>query len=77
MSHKAETHKPGTVSRVIKGPEVKEEQVEVRIEGTDPLYGKIRIVNFLCDEMGKKHPLKEGDGVDVVISSDDTEPKKR
>jgi hypothetical protein len=76
MSHKAETHKPGTVSRVFKLPEVKEEQAEVRIEGTDPLYGKIRIVNFLADEIGNKHRLKEGDGVDVVIRSDETEPKK-
>jgi hypothetical protein len=77
MSQKAEAHKPGTVSRVIKVPEVNEEQAEVRIEGTDPLYGKIRIVNFLSDEMGNKHRLKEGDGVDVVICSDDIEPKKR
>ena len=77
MSHKAETHKPGTVSRVFKVPEVKEEQAEIRLEGIDPSHGKIRIVNFLCDEMGKKHNLKEGDGVDVVITSEDTEPKKR
>ena len=76
MSHKAETHKPGTVSRVIKVPEVKEEKVEIRLEGTDPLYGKIRIVNFLNDDTGKKHRLKEGDGVDVVIRSDETEPNK-
>ena len=76
MSHKAETHKPGTVSRVIKVPEVKEEKVEIRLEGTDPLYGKIRIVDFLNDDTGKKHHLKEGDGVDVVIRSDETEPNK-
>ena len=74
MSRKAETHKPGTVARVIKVPEVKEEQAEVCLEGADPLYGKIRIVNFLCDEMGKKHRLKEGEGVDVVIRSDQIEP---
>ena len=77
MSHKAETHKPGTVSRVSKLPEVKEEQVEIRLEGADPLHDKVRIVNFLRDEMGKEYHLKEGDGVDVVISSDDIEQKER
>ena len=77
MSHKAETHKSGRVSKVIKAPEVKEEQIEIRIEGADPVYGKVRLVNFLCDEMGKKHRLQEGDAIDLVIRSDDTEPKKQ
>jgi len=76
MRRKAETHKSGTVSKIIRVPQVKEEQAEVRIEGADPLYGKIRIVNFLSDEMGKKLQLKEGDGVDVIIGSDEIEPNK-
>jgi hypothetical protein len=76
MSHKAETHKPGRVSKIIRGVEVKEERAEITLESTDPLYAKLRIVNVLMDEMGEKQRLKEGDGVDVVIGSDETEPKK-
>ena len=73
---RAETHKSGTVSKIFKVPGVEEEQAEVQIDATDPAYGTIRIVNFLADEMGKTHVLKEGDGVDVVIGSDGNEPKK-
>jgi hypothetical protein len=76
MRHKAETHKPGTVSKIIGVPEVKEEQAEIKLEGADPFYGNIRIVNFLSDEMGERLRLKEGDGVDVVIGSDQIEPNK-
>ena len=38
-------------------------------------HGKIRIINFLFDETGKEMRLKEGDGVDVIIASDDTKAK--
>jgi hypothetical protein len=41
---------------------------------TGPAYGKLRIVNFLVDEMGKQHRLKQGDGVAVVVASDEVEP---
>jgi hypothetical protein len=71
MRRKAETRKRGTVLRVVDVPEVKEQQAEIRIDGSDPLYGKIWIVNFLSDEAGQKIRLKEGDGVDVIIASDD------
>ena len=40
------------------------------------MYGKLRIVNFLMDEMGQRHRLQEGDGVDVVVGSDEVEPDK-
>jgi hypothetical protein len=40
------------------------------------LYGKIRIVHLLSDEMVKRLRLIEGDGVDVVIGSDEIEPNK-
>ena len=73
MHRKAETHKPGSVSRIIDGVELKQELAEISL--TDPAYGKLRIVNFLADEMGKKLRLKEGDVVDVVISSSEVEPK--
>lgn len=73
MRRKAEIHRPGTVLRIVDGPEVKEQQAEIRIDSADPLYGKIRIVNFLSDEAGKKMRLKEGDGVDIIIGSDDAE----
>ena len=71
MRRKAETHKRGTVLRVVDVPEVKERQAEIRIDDADPLYGKIRIVKFLSDEAGKKKRLKEGDGVDIIVASDD------
>lgn len=73
MRRKAEIHKPGTVLRIVDVPEIKEQQAEIRIDGADPLYGKIRIVNFLSDEAGKKMRLKEGDGVDLIVGSDDAE----
>ena len=73
MRHKAETHRPDTISNVIKMPETKGQQVAIRFEDAHPPYGKTRIVDFLADEMSKKHGLKEGDTVDVVI---DVEPRK-
>jgi hypothetical protein len=73
MHLNAETRKPGTVSHIIKMPEVKERQVAMRFEDAPPPYGKSRIVDFLADEMSKKQRLKENDTVDVVI---DVEPQK-
>jgi hypothetical protein len=77
MRRRAETHKPGKVSKIIKPPSVKTEQAEITLQSTDPLYAKIRIVNFLSDEMGKSTRLKEGDAVDVAIRSDEGEPDER
>lgn len=77
MRRRAETHKPGRVSKVITPPTVKTEQAEITLQGVDPLYAKIRIVNILSDEMGKSTCLKEGDGVDVAIRSDEIEPDER
>jgi hypothetical protein len=74
MHRKAETHKLGSVSRIVDGAEVKEEEL-AEISLTDPAYGKLRIVNFLADEMGKKLRLKEGDVVDLIIASSEVEPK--
>ncbi|MGC1904247.1 MAG: hypothetical protein WA715_10550 [Candidatus Acidiferrum sp.] len=70
--HKTEIHKPGTISNIIKMPEVKQ-QAAIRFEDVHPLNGKTRIVDFLADEMSKKQGRKEGDTVDVVI---DVEPQK-
>jgi hypothetical protein len=72
MRHKAEIHVPGSVSKVIRVPEVNDDIADVSF--IDPAYGKLRIVNFLVDEMGKKLRLKAGDGVSVVIGSDEVEP---
>jgi hypothetical protein len=77
MRRRAETHKPGKVSKIIEPPAVTTEQAEITVQGTDPLYAKIRIVNFLSDEMGRAARLKEGDGVDVAIRSDEIEPDER
>jgi hypothetical protein len=76
MRRRAETHKPGRVTKIVDGVEVREELAEITLEGTDPMYGKLRIVNFLMDEMGQKHRLQEGDGVDVVVGADEVEPDK-
>ena len=73
MRHEAETHRPSTISNVIRMPEIKGQQVAIRFEDVLPPYGKSRLVDFLADEMGKKLCVKEGDAVDVVI---DVEPQK-
>jgi hypothetical protein len=70
---KANTHRPDIISNVIKMPEAKGQQASIRFEDAHPPYGKTRIVDFLAEEMGKKHGLKEGDTADVVI---DVEPRK-
>jgi hypothetical protein len=71
MRRRAETHRPGKVTKIVEGVEVREELAEITMQGSDPMYGKLRIVNFLIDEMGQKHKLQEGDGVDVIVGSDD------
>jgi hypothetical protein len=76
MRRRIETHKLGKVTKIIPVPEVREEQAEVEIEGAHPLYGKIRIVNFLRSPEGESVRLSEGDDVDVVIGSDNDEPNK-
>jgi hypothetical protein len=73
MRHKAETHRPSTISNVIKMPEIKGQQVAIRFEDVHPPYRKTQLVDFLADEMGKKMCGKEGDTADVVI---DVEPQK-
>ena len=72
MQREAETHRSGSVSRIIDGVELKEEVAEISL--ADPAHGKLRIVNFLVDEMGKKLRLKEGEEVDVIVSSTEFEP---
>jgi hypothetical protein len=76
MRRRAQTHKPGRVTKIVNGVEVKEELAEITVGGIDPAYAKLRIVNFLMAEMGKKHQLQEGDAVDVVVGSDEVEPHK-
>jgi hypothetical protein len=76
MRRRAETHKPGKVTKIINSVEVREELAEITLAGIDPAHAKLRIVNFLTDELGKELRLKEGDGVDVVVGSDEVEPGK-
>ena len=75
MRRHAETHKPGKVTKIIPVPEVKEEQIEIEIDGARPQHGKIRIVNFLHDPAGNDVRLTNGANVDVKFASDDVEPK--
>ncbi len=77
MRRKAETHKAGSVAKIIKASDVDEERAEIRLDDADPACGKLRIVNFLLDEMGEKHRLKEGESVDVIVGSDDIATDKR
>jgi hypothetical protein len=59
-----------SVSKIIDG--WREELAEISL--TDPACGKPRSVNLLADEMGKKLRLKQGDEVDVIVSSTKVEP---
>jgi hypothetical protein len=68
---KAETHKPGTVTKVISGTAITDERVEIRVHGADPRHAKIRVVNFLSDGSA----LSQGDSVEVVFKSSDVESK--
>jgi hypothetical protein len=75
MRRHGETHKPGKVTKIIPVPEVKEEQIEIEIDGAQPRHGRIRIVNFLHDQAGSGVRLTEGADVDVKFASDDVESK--
>lgn len=77
MRRRAETHKPGSVAKIIKASDVADEQAEIRLDDTDPARGKLRIVNTLFDDTGQKHRLQEGESVDVIIGSDDIATDKR
>ena len=74
MTRRTETRNPGKVTKIIHVPEVKEEQAEVEIDGAH-LSGRIRIVNFLRGRQGQAVRLHEGDHVDVIVRSDDVEPR--
>jgi hypothetical protein len=64
-----EIHKPGRVTKIVNaGPE---EQAQIQINPTDPVYGEIRIANILHDSIGKSVRLQKDDNVDLVIRTDE------
>lgn len=73
MRRKAEAHNLGRITTVI--PAVKNEMVEIQVDNGERKFDRMRIVNFLEDASGRKVSLSEGDRVDVVIGSDETESK--
>ena len=46
------------------------EKAQIRVEGTDPLYEELRVVNSLTDNNGNEVRLKKGADVDVTLEAD-------
>ena len=65
---------PGRVEKIIPA-NYEPEKAQIAVEGADPLYREIRVVNALEDEQGKKVKLEAGAEVDVTIAADPTAQK--
>lgn len=76
MAERATVTLPGVVQKVIQRP-AEPLKAEIAVEGADPLYKEIRIVNTLEDEAGREVELKPGAEVEVKIEADpeDVKPK--
>jgi hypothetical protein len=76
---KASVTLPGTVEKIIPAlGHLEPEKVQIAVDGTDDLYGEIRIDNTLQDEAGNEVKLKKGAEVEVKIVADtDATTKKR
>ncbi len=70
MSDKPNVKLPGKVEKVIKAVADEPEKAQIAIEGADPLYREIRIVNELTDVTGDKVRLQQDDEVDVTVEAD-------
>ena len=61
---------PGTVKKVIKPIHPTEpEKAEIAVNGADPLYRELRIVNTLTDKDGEEVRLKPGAKVEVTVEA--------
>ncbi len=73
MTEKPSTTLSGTVEKIIKPPDPREqEKAQIAVEGADDLYKEIRIENTLKDENGDEVRLKQGAKVEVTVEA---EPK--
>ena len=76
----AKTTKPGTVEKGIKSVDPRDpEKAQINVQGAEPLYQEIRIVNRLTDENGAEVKLKEGAEVDLHVEANknQTVPKEK
>ena len=76
----AKTTKPGTVEKVIRSVDPRDpEKAQINVQGAEPLYQEIRIVNRLTDENGAEVKLKEGAEVDLHVEANknQTVPKDK
>lgn len=70
MSKEPKVTLPGKVEKVIKPPQPAEpEKAQINIDGADPLYDEIRVINELKDPEGQPARLKEGAEVEVTVES--------
>jgi hypothetical protein len=75
---KPSTTLPGTVEKIIKPIDPKEEEkAQIRVEGAEELYREIRVPNTLTDDKGEKVAAKEGAPVDVTIEADKKDTIKK
>lgn len=75
---KASVTLPGTVEKIIPAVGHHEpEKAQIAVDGTDELYGEIRIDNTLQDEAGNKVKLKTGAEVEVTIAADSEATTKK
>src|SRR4029077_10368708 len=75
---KASVTLPGTVEKIIPAVGHHEpEKAQIAVDGTDQLYGEIRIDNTLQDEAGNKVKLKRGAEVEVTIAADSEATTKK
>ena len=71
MSDLHKIKRRGVVTKVIKSVlPGGEETVEIQVEGTDPLYGEIRIANSFEDGDGNKISLTQGARVSITFESE-------
>ncbi len=75
---KASVTLPGTVEKIIPAVGHHEpEKAQIAVDGTDELYGEIRIDNTLQVEAGNKVKLKRGAEVEVTIAADSEATTKK
>jgi hypothetical protein len=75
---KASVTLPGTVEKIIPAVgQYEPEKAQIAVDGTDELYGEIRIDNTLQDEAGNEVKLKKGAEVEVTIAADSEATTKK
>jgi hypothetical protein len=71
MTEKPKVTLPAKVEKVLPPKHPNEpEKAQIRVEGGDPLYEELRVVNSLTDKNGNEVRLKTGADVDVTLEAD-------